>query len=318
MKHKRFWTVAAAVCEKATDGAQQVSKAANDAARTVRKNVAVSLGRRSGYEAYCDSAEYLRSLLGDFVPEVLMILGSGLGFLGDVVEDAIYVDYQEIPHFKHSTAPGHRGRFVFGKLSGKNVAIMQGRMHTYEGYSMDDVSYAVRVAHLLGADKMIVTNAAGAVREEFHAGDIMLIRDHIKLFAGSPLTGENLPEFGVRFPDMSHAYDVSLQEVARSCAQDLGMELREGVYMFFPGPQYETPAEIRAARILGADAVGMSTVPEVIAANHCGMKVLGFTLCSNMAAGILDQPLSEEEVLEAAEAAKEKFSALVCACLEKM
>ncbi len=317
MKHQKFWMAADAVCEKAADGVQQLSKAAENAAQTARRQLS-SMTERSAYQEYCASAEYLRAILGEFEPEVLMILGSGLGFLGDAAEDPIYVDYADIPYFKHSTAPGHRGRFVFGKLKGKNVAIMQGRMHTYEGYSMDEVSYAVRVAHLLGIEKMIVTNAAGAVRDSFAPGDIMLITDHIKLGACSPLTGPNIEEFGVRFPDMSHAYAPALQEIARSCARELQITLREGVYMFFPGPQFETPAEVRVARILGADAVGMSTVPEVITANHCGMDVLGFTLCANMAAGILDQPLTEADVLDAAENAQAHFSALVCACLEKL
>ena len=302
--------------ERAVDGAQQLGRAAAEAVDAVRDNFGLSQG--GAYQEYCASAEYLRGRLGGFVPEVLMILGSGLGFLGDEVEHPTCVDYGDIPYFKHSTAPGHKGRFVFGTLSGKKVAIMQGRMHTYEGYTMEEVAYAVRVIRLLGADKMIVTNAAGAICDDFAAGDIMMITDHIKFFASSPLTGPNLSEFGPRFPDMTRAYDPDMQQIARGCAAELGMTLREGVYMFFPGPQFETPAEIRAARILGADAAGMSTVPEVIAAAHCGMRTLGFTLCANMAAGILPQPLSEEEVLEAAEAAREPFSALVRACLAKL
>lgn len=318
MDNKEFWMAVDAVREKALDGAEQLGRAAAEAADAVRSNFSGTISRENAYREYCGSAEFLGQKLGGFTPEVLMILGSGLGFLGDAVEDAIYVDYGDIPNFKHSTAPGHKGRFVFGTLRGKKVAIMQGRMHTYEGYTMEEVSYAVRVLHLLGVEHMIVTNAAGAIRDTFAPGDIMLITDHIKLFAGSPLTGPNIDEFGPRFPDMSHAYAPALQKIARECAGELGITLREGVYMFFPGPQFETPAEIRAARILGADAAGMSTVPEVIAANHCGMQVLGFTLCSNMASGILDQPLSEQEVLDAAEAAREPFSALVCACLEKL
>ena len=234
------------------------------------------------------------------------------------MEHPAFAEYSAIPYFKHSTAPGHRGRFVFGTLRGKRVAVMQGRMHTYEGWSMADAAQGVRVLRLLGAQSLIVTNAAGAVNTAFHAGDIMLIRDHIKLFGGSPLTGPNPDALGPRFPDMTHAYTPALQEVARRSAAELGLTLREGVYMFFPGPQYETPAEIRAARILGADAVGMSTVPEVIAAAHCGMQVLGLSLCTNMAAGILARPLTEQEVFDAAEAAKEPFSNLIRATLEKL
>ena len=270
------------------------------------------------FAQYQQSADYIRGKIGSFTPKVAMILGSGLGYMGDIVENPIAVPYGEIPHFKASTAPGHKGRLVFGTLEGQPVAVMQGRMHHYEGYSYEEVAYAVRVLKLLGCSTLIVTNAAGCVNMNWKAGDLMLITDQIKIFMESPLRGENLPEFGVRFPDASHLYTPALQEVARSAARELRIDLKEGVYMYFPGPQYETPAEVRFARIAGADAVGMSTAPEVIVAGHCGMQVLGFTLLSNMAAGILNQPLSEEEVLEAAEACKDKFSRLVLACLKKI
>ena len=269
-------------------------------------------------EQYRESARVIQDRLGGFVPRVAMILGSGLGYLGDEVEQPIAIPYQEIPHFKASTAPGHKGRLVFGALEGQPVAVMQGRMHHYEGYSYEEVSYAVRVLRLLGCQTLIVTNAAGCVNTGWQAGDLMLITDQIKLFSESPLRGENLPDFGVRFPDASHLYTPRLQALARETAAQLGISLREGVYFYCYGPQYETPAEVRAARILGGDAVGMSTAPEVIVAGHCGMEVLGLTLLSNMAAGILDQPLSEQEVLDAAEAAREKFSGLVRACLRKL
>ena len=269
-------------------------------------------------EHYRESAAAIEAKLGGFVPQVAMILGSGLGYLGDEVDSPIAIDYADIPHFKHATAPGHKGRLVFGYLEGKPVAVMQGRMHHYEGYSYEEVSYAVRVLRLLGCTTLIVTNAAGCVRTEWKAGELMLITDHIKMFSESPLRGENLPEFGVRFPDASHLYTVRLQELARRTAREQGIPLREGVYFYCYGPQYETPAEIRAVRVLGGDAVGMSTAPEVIVAGHCGMEVLGFTLLSNMAAGILDQPLSEQEVLDAGVAAREKFSTLVRACLKKL
>ena len=267
---------------------------------------------------YQESAKVLRERLGSFTPKVLLILGSGLGALGDEVQDPIAVPYSQVPHLKHSTAPGHKGRFVFGRLAGQDVAVMQGRLHTYEGWSFADAGYPVRLLRLLGADTMLVTNAAGAVNTGFAAGDIMMITDHIKLFGVSPLCGQNLDEFGDRFPDMSSVYTKPLQEAARKTAAELGQTLREGVYMFFPGPQYETPAEVRAARILGADAVGMSTVPEAITAAHCGMQVLGFTLCSNMAAGVLPQPLSSDEVIAAAESAAPRFTALVKGCLAKL
>ena len=245
-------------------------------------------------------------------------LAQRLGALGDRVEEPILVPYGDVPHMKRSTAPDHQGRFVFGSLAGRRVAVMQGRLHTYEGWSFADVSYPVRVLRLLGAETLIVTNAAGAVNTAFSAGDLMLITDHIKLFGVSPLWGPNPEEFGPRFPDMSRVYTPSLQEAARQAAQELNIPLRQGVYMYFPGPQYETPAEVRAARLLGADVVGMSTVPEAITAAHCGMKVLGFTLCTNMAAGVLDQPLSGEEVIAAGQAAAPRFAALVTACLSRV
>ena len=270
------------------------------------------------FAQYQESAEYLRGKIDAFIPKVAMVLGSGLGELGDQVEQAIVVPYGEIPHFKASTAPGHKGQLVFGTLAGRPVAVMQGRMHHYEGYSYEEVSYAIRVLRLLGADTLIVTNAAGGVNTEFQAGDLMLIQDQIKFFLDSPLRGENLPEFGTRFPDSSYLYTPRLRDLARQEAERLGQELKDGVYMYFPGPQYETPAEVRVARLLGGDAVGMSTAPEVIVAGHCGMEVLGITLITNMAAGILPQPLSEQEVLDAAAAAKEKFSALVLSCLAKL
>ena len=230
------------------------------------------------FAQYEESAKYIRSKLGAFVPDVVMVLGSGLGFMGDVVEDPVAVPYGDIPHFKVSTAPGHKGQLVFGTLAGQRVAVMQGRMHHYEGYGYDDVSYAVRVLRLLGCDTLIVTNAAGCVNTEWKAGDLMLITDQIKMFSESPLRGANIPEFGVRFPDASHLYTRRLLDLARQTAKERDIPLREGVYFYCYGPQYEAPAEIRAARLLGGDAVGMSTAPEVIAAGHCGMQILGFAL----------------------------------------
>ena len=183
------------------------------------------------FAQYQESADFIRAKIGSFAPKVAMVLGSGLGFLGDEVEDPICVSYRDIPHFKASTAPGHKGRLVFGTLRGRNVAVMQGRMHHYEGYSYEEVGYAVRVLRLLGCDTLVVTNAAGGVNLDFQAGDLMLITDHIKIFMESPLRGENLPAFGPRFPDASHLYTSALQEVARTAARDLGIPLREGVYM---------------------------------------------------------------------------------------
>ncbi len=269
-------------------------------------------------EDYRKSADYIKSIIGEFTPDILLILGSGLGFIGDLVENPVFVDYGSIPNFKKSTAPGHAGRFVFGRLRGKNVAVMQGRMHYYEGYSMEEVAYALRTVRLLGAGKLIVTNAAGSVRPDWKIGDIMLISDHMRFFADSPLRGENIEEFGPRFFDMSSAYTPKLRELAKEKAESLGIPLREGVYMYFAGPQFETPAEIRAASILGADAIGMSTVPEVTAAVQCGMEILGLSLLTNMAAGISTTVLSGEEVIAEGQKASGYFSKLVLECLEEM
>lgn len=270
------------------------------------------------FAQYQESADYLRTQTGTFIPKVAMILGSGLGYLGDEVEQPIRVPYSQIPHFKTSTAPGHKGQLVFGLLDGQNVAVMQGRLHPYEGYSLEEVTFAVRVLRLLGADTLIVTNAAGCVNLDWKPGDLMVIDDQIKMALDSPLKGPNLPQFGPRFPDCSYLYTPALRQIAHAVAEEQGIALRHGVYMYWTGPHYESPAEIRAARILGADAVGMSTAPEVLVAAHCGMQVLGVSLLSNMAAGILDQPLTEEEVLNAAEAGREKFSTLIRGCLKRM
>lgn len=270
------------------------------------------------YECYAESAAYIRQCIGGFEPEVLMILGSGLGYLGDLVPDAVYIPYEDIPHFAVSTAPDHAGRLVFGTLSGQQVMIMQGRMHIYEGYSAEQVAYPVRVARLLGVHSMIITNACGAINTAFQVGDIMLITDHIRLFDPDPLIGPNEIAFGPRFCDMTYAYTPDYRDIARAEAGKLGMTLREGVYFYFTGPQFETPAEIRAARALGGDAAGMSTVPEVIAATHCGIRILGFSLVTNMAAGVLDKKLDGVDVIAAAEASKEAFSSLVLACLPRL
>ncbi len=270
------------------------------------------------YEEYVLSKKIIARRLDGFVPEILITLGSGLGFMADEVENPIYVPYDEIPNFKTCTAPDHKGRFVFGQLCGRNVAVMQGRLHCYEGYTMEEVTYPYRTIRLLGAEKLIVTNAAGCVNMSWKAGDLMLIADHIRLFGFGPLQGENIPEFGPRFNDMTYVYTPRLQELAEKKARKLDMPLRKGVYMYFPGPSFETPAEVRAARVLGADAVGMSTVPEATVAAHCGMEVLGITVLTNMAAGVLQQRLTGEEVNIAANQAAKDFSALIRECLKEM
>ena len=263
------------------------------------------------YEDYKKSADALFELSGGAEPEILLILGSGLGFMADEIESPVYVGYGDVPNMKRSTAPDHKGRFVFGRLCGKNVAVMQGRLHCYEGYSMEEAAYPVRVLRLLGTKKLLLTNAAGCVNTSWQKGDIMVINDHTRLFGFGPLNGPNISEFGPRFNDMVRAYDGEYIDLAKKAAGDLGISIRTGVYMYFPGPSFETPAEIRAARVLGADAVGMSTVPEATVAAHCGMRTLGLSLLTNMAAGISGEKLSGEEVNQTAEESSERFSALV-------
>lgn len=264
------------------------------------------------------SLEYIVGQLDGFKPEVGMILGSGLGILADEIENKIEISYNDIPNFPKSTVAGHKGQLVIGELEGKKVIAMQGRFHYYEGYKMQDVTMPVRVMKLLGVEKLMITNAAGGVNKEFVPGDLMLINDHINFAFNNPLMGKNLEEFGPRFPDMSHAYDRDLMNVAKQSAKNIGLDLKEGVYMFFTGPTYETPAEIKMARTLGADAVGMSTVPEVIAAVHSGMKVIGVSCITNMAAGILPQPLNHEEVIETTQRVKSQFIAFAKEILKNM
>jgi purine-nucleoside phosphorylase len=251
-------------------------------------------------------------------PTVGMILGSGLGVTADRIPNATAIEYADIPDFPVSTVEGHAGRLVFGELKGKPVVAMQGRFHYYEGYSMDQVVFPVRVMRRLGVDTVLVTNAAGGVNTAFVPGDLMLITDHIKFFTDSPLRGANIQEFGPRFNDMSVAYTPELRALAKQVASRIGVDVREGVYAHMPGPSYETPAEIRMLRVLGADAVGMSTVPEVITAAHAGMRVLGISAISNMAAGILDQPLHHQEVVETAALVRDRFVGLVEAIVESL
>ncbi|MGH0052335.1 MAG: purine-nucleoside phosphorylase, partial [Sphaerochaetaceae bacterium] len=258
-----------------------------------------------------EAAMYITSRIGEEPISIGMVLGSGLGGLADELENAVAISYKDIPHFPVSTVFGHKGRLVVGTLEDKRVLCMQGRFHYYEGYGMDQVVFPIQVMHALGIGQLLVTNAAGGVNESYKPGDLMLIRDHIKMIADSPMRGPNYENLGERFFDMTNAYDKTLCTLARKEAAKLGIELQEGVYMFFAGPSYETPAEVRAARSLGADAVGMSTVPEAIAASHMRMNVLGISCITNMAAGILDQPLHHTEVMETGDRVKEAFSSLV-------
>lgn len=254
----------------------------------------------------------------DFKPQVALILGSGLGAYAQGIQIEETVDYHDIQGFPVSTVPGHKGRFVFGYVNQVPVVIMQGRVHYYEGYSMEDVVLPTRLMKLLGAEVLFLTNAAGGIHYGFHAGDFMLITDHISSFVPSPLVGPNMDELGERFPDMSEIYDKGLQGVIRKSAQDLGIQIKEGTYLQMSGPNFETPAEIRMCRMLGADAVGMSTACEAMAANHMGMKVCGISCISNQAAGMTNQPLSHQEVQETADRAAVKFRQLVTESVIRM
>ena len=250
--------------------------------------------------------------------DIGVILGSGLGDYAEALEDAVKLPYSEIPGFPRSTVAGHAGMWCCGTLYGKRVVMMQGRSHYYEGYGMKDVTLPVRVMQKIGVKTLIVTNAAGGVNLGYHPGELMVIGDMFSMTAQNPLIGPNLDAFGPRFPDMSCAFDKELRALAHECANEQGFALREGVYAQMTGPTYETPAEIRMLRTLGADAVGMSTVPEVIVARHGGMRVLGISCITNMAAGILDQPLNHAEVTETANRVKGQFRNLLDRIIEKM
>ncbi|SHH08389.1 purine-nucleoside phosphorylase [Tepidibacter thalassicus] len=264
-----------------------------------------------------ESAEFIKSKIGT-EPKIGLILGSGLGVLADEIEDAVAIKYEEIPNFPVSTVEGHAGQLVVGKLQGKNVVAMQGRFHFYEGYTMQEATFPVRVMKALGVETIIVTNAAGGANKSYVPGDLMIIKDHINLGGNNPLIGPNDKELGVRFPDMSTAYTPEYIELAKEVAKELGIDVKEGVYTYFTGPTYETPAEIRMVQTIGGDAVGMSTVPEVIVARHSDLKVLGISCITNMAAGILDQPLDHEEVIETTQRVKKQFISLVKTILERM
>lgn len=251
-------------------------------------------------------------------PDIGLILGSGLGVLADEIETAQVIPYESIPHFPVSTVEGHAGELVVGTLKGKNVILMKGRFHLYEGYDPGLITLPIRVMKQLGVHTLIVTNAAGGIRTTLQAGDLMLITDHINWMFNNPLIGSNDSRLGVRFPDMSEAYSLQLRSIARQVAEELVITLQEGVYLGLLGPSYETPAEIRMMRTLGADAVGMSTVPEVIAASHAGLRVLGISCITNMASGISNNPLSHEEVIATTERVKERFVSLVLGIIPRL
>jgi purine-nucleoside phosphorylase len=250
-------------------------------------------------------------------PEVGVILGSGLGNVVDAVEVETSIPYGDIPGARASTVVGHQGRMILGRARGTSVVVMQGRVHFYEGYEMDEVMFLSRVLGRLGIKKLIVTNAAGGINTAFSPGDLMLISDHINFMGVNPLRGKNIEELGVRFPDMSDAYAGSLRAIAKEVAAAQGLKVQEGVYLGLSGPTYETPAEIRAFRVLGADAVGMSTIPEVIAASHMQIPALGISCITNMAAGILNQKLSHQEVIDTTTRVQKEFTELVLGVLER-
>ena len=270
-----------------------------------------------GYEQIKTSANYILDMI-NYNPEIAIILGSCLGNLSDEITNATIIDYKDIPYFLNTTVESHAGKLILGELSGKKVVCMSGRFHYYEGYDFEVLVTPIRLFKLLGVKNVILTNAAGAVNEEYKPGDIMVIKDHVKLMGASPLRGKNIEEFGPRFFDMSNAYNKDLRKLAKVTASKLEMVLQEGVYFFWMGPQFETPSEIRVIKALGGDVVGMSTVTETITAVHCGMKVLGLSLISNMAAGILDTPVTTEEVDEVAESSIDSFKSLIRGIIEEI
>ena len=264
-----------------------------------------------------ETIDYIKSIIGDFEPEIGLVLGSGLGELADEVNGK-RIPYCEIPSFENSTVQGHKGSLVFAEVYGKKCVFMQGRYHFYEGHTMQKITYPIRVMKQLGIKTLILTNAAGGINPAFKGGDLMLITDHINMMGANPLIGMNNDSFGVRFPDMSEVYKIRLRNIAKAQAQKLNIDLKEGVYVASSGPNYETPAEVRMLKILGADACGMSTVPEAIVANHAGIEVLGISCITNMAAGLSSTTLNHEEVVEQANNVKVDFKNLILNIIENI
>lgn len=263
------------------------------------------------------SIDYIKGKIKN-QPEIGIVLGTGLGDFADAIEDKIEIPYTEIPGFPVSTVKGHDGKLIFGKINSKEVCVMKGRIHYYEGYDIKEVVYPIEVLAGLGIKTLILTNAAGGVNTDFEPADLMIINDHINLMGKNPLIGPNDEDLGPRFPDMTDLYNKDLIEVAEKSAKKLGIDIQEGVYMYFTGPSYETAAEVRMARILGADAVGMSTVPEAIIARHRGLKILGISTITNMSTGILDTPLDHTEVVEVGQEVAGKFKELLKEIIEEI
>lgn len=264
-----------------------------------------------------ETLDYIQTYTDDFRPEIGIVLGSGLGDLADTYCE-FAIPYDKIPGFAKSTVEGHKGQLVFAQINKRNVVMMQGRNHFYEGHSMQDVTYPIKVMKKLGVKTVIITNAAGAINKSFRPGDLMVITDHINLMGTNPLIGPNDPDLGVRFPDMSEVYNKNLIKIVDAAGRLLKIDLKHGVYVATTGPSYETPAEIKMARFMGGDAAGMSTVPEAIVANYCGMKVIGISCISNFATGISSKKLSHEEVIETTEKVKAKFKELVLLLLKNI
>jgi purine-nucleoside phosphorylase len=269
------------------------------------------------YEQAEHAARTIRASRAEEV-RVGLVLGSGLGAFADDLEDALAIPYEEIPGFARSTVEGHAGRLVLGRVGGTPVVVLQGRFHFYEGYALDEVTFPIRVLGLLGIKALVLTNAAGGLNNSFSQGALMLISDHLNLMGTNPLLGANDPRFGTRFPDMSEVYDREFQQATIAEAQAMQIELKRGIYAALTGPSYETPAEIRMLRALGADAVGMSTVPEAIVARHMNIKVLGISCITNMAAGVLDRPIDHAEVMETGEAVRATFTELLRRTIPKL
>jgi purine-nucleoside phosphorylase len=271
------------------------------------------------YERAEHAARVIRARLTEaFDVRIGIVLGSGLGAFASELADKSIIPYSEIPGFARSTVEGHAGQLVVGKIENAGVAAMQGRFHFYEGYSLEETTFPIRTLHALGCRSLVLTNAAGGINVAFDQGSLMLINDHINLMGTNPLRGANDERFGARFPDMSEVYDREYQEIAVNEARAIGLELRRGVYAAMTGPSYETPAEVRMLRTLGADAVGMSTVPEAIIARHAGMRVLGISCITNMAAGVLDQPINHDEVMETGARVREAFAELLRRTIPKL
>ena len=264
-----------------------------------------------------ETLDYINEYTDNFEPEIGIVLGSGLGDLADKYCD-IAIPYSNIPHFAKSTVQGHKGQLVFADINGRKVVMMQGRNHFYEGHSMSDVTYPIKVMKKLGVKTLILTNAAGAVNKSFRPADLMVITDHINFMGTNPLIGRNDENFGVRFPDMSEVYSKNLIKIVDAAGRLLKLDLKHGVYMATTGPSYETPAEIKMARFMGADAIGMSTVPEAIVANYCGIEVIGISCISNYATGVSTKKLNHEEVIETTDKVKAKFKELVLLLLKNI